>query len=112
MNFKKILKPSIPQLLAFLLLGAIFLYFVNESVCGVFLIYPFCYKAYGFPFSYILNGNTEVAAGHLKTEFLGTFFTKYGSFLFNPVSLTLDLALAYMLSCIAAEAFKKTMKKS
>ncbi len=111
MNLKNTLKPNIPKILLFLFLGMIFLYFVNESVCGVFLFFSFCYKTYGFPFSYILNGNTEVAYGQLKTEFLGRFFIKSGNFLLNPASLMLDLAFAYLFSCIAAEIFKYAKSK-
>ena len=95
----------------FLLLGIALLYFVNEGVCGVFLFYSFCYKSYGFPFPYILNGNIEVAAGQMKTVFLGSFFIKSGNFLFNPAALMLDLALIYLLSCIAAALFSYALEK-
>ena len=107
----KTLKPSIPKLLAFLLLGIALLYFANESICGVFLFFSFCYKAYGFPFSYILNGNIEVAFGQAKTAFLGSFFIKSGNFLFNPAALMLDLALIYLFSCIAAALFSYAFEK-
>ena len=106
-----ILKPNIPKILVFLSLGIALLYFVKEDICGVFLFFGFCYKAYGFPLLYILSGNIEVAAGQAKTVFLGKYFIKSGNLLFNPAALILDLALTYLFSCLAV-VFFNYLKKS
>jgi len=108
MNIKAILKPSILKVVIFSILGTVFLYFIAETACGIVLFYGFCYKAYGFPFSYLMTGDIEIAAGHIKTFFLGNIFIKYGKFLFNPLALILNIFLLYILSCLMALMFGYT----
>ncbi|MBI2650681.1 hypothetical protein HYX04_05230 [Candidatus Woesearchaeota archaeon] len=99
MRIKELLKPSILKISVFLFIGIVYLYLAKESICAASLFFAFCYNAYGFPFSYLISGNIDAAAGHIKTLFLGDYFGKHGSVLLNPFALFLNLVVIYLLSC-------------
>jgi len=111
MNIKQFIKPTISKILIFLLMAIIFLYLAKEDVCAVSFFFAFCYKAYGFPFSYAVAGNIDAALGHLKTLFLGKYFLKYGNLLLNPAALIMDIALTYLLTCLVNFAIFHSKKK-
>lgn len=112
MGAKNFLKPSILNILIFLFVGVMFLYFGGESVCGVSFFFSFCYSAYGFPFPYMATGDIGTASGYIKTLFLGDYFNKFGNFLFNPAAFLLDIALIYIMACFMAALFNARIKKS
>lgn len=103
---KGFLKPNALKIIVFLFIGIFYLYFAGESACGVWSILAFCYKAYGFPFSYIATGDIEIASGYIKNLFLGENFIKSGNLLFNPMTLALDLILIYLLACFISMLVK------
>ena len=107
MNLKEFIKPTTLKILIFLIIGVLYLYFAGESVCGASFAFTFCYKAYGFPFSYIVTGNIDTASGYIKTLFLGKYFSNSGNILFNPAALILNLILIYISTCFAPMLFKK-----
>ena len=102
MNLKEFIKPSAFKILASLFIGVFYLYFAVEDVCAVSLFFAFCYKAYGFPFSYIVAGDVGSAFGHIKTMPFGAYFVKSGNYLLNLVALALDFVLIYLLACVMA----------
>ena len=102
MSLKKFIKLGIFKILVFLFIAVFYLYFARENACGVGLTFAFCYKAYGFPFSYIVTGNIDNASGYIMTLPLGDYFSKSGNFLFNPLALMLDISLIYLLACFVA----------
>ena len=105
MNVKKLLKPNALSI-SLTLLG-ISLFFVKEEVCAAGgFIFIFCYKSYGFPFSYLITGDIANAYGHIKTLFLGNYFTQYGNFLFNPVVFILNFLFVYLSACFISFLFK------
>ena len=106
MNAKEFLKPNFLKILVFLFVGIFYIYFAKESVCGAGLFFAFCYNAYGFPFSYLITGNFDAAAGHIETLAFGGFFSRMGNYLFNPFAMLLNLVLVYLLSCFMANLFK------
>ena len=106
MNVKELLKPNALKILIFLSIGIVYLYFAVENICGVSFYFAFCYKAYGFPLSYMVIGDVNSAFGYIKTLFLGNYFTKSKNFLFNPLSLILNIISIYALTCFIAELFK------
>ena len=107
MNAKESLKPSALKILIFLLIGAIYLYFAKEDACAVSFYFAFCYKAYGFPFQYMVTGNIESASSQIKTLPFADYFSKSGNFLLNPVALILNLILIYLLACLISVLFGK-----
>jgi len=110
MNLKEFIKPSIFKIFIFLIIAVFYLYFAKEDACGAGLFFAFCYKAYGFPFSYLVTGNIDAASGHIKTLILGEYFSKSGNFLFNTLALLLDLALIYVLACFLDMLFDRKPK--
>ena len=102
MNLKEFIKPSAFKILASLSIGVLYLYFAVEDVCAVSLFFAFCYKAYGFPFTYLVTGDIDRAIGHIKTLPFGSYFLKSGNHLLNLVALAMDLALIYLLACVMA----------
>lgn len=106
MNAKEFFKPTILKIIIFLFIGVIYLYFAGESACGASLFFAFCYKAYGFPFLYLVTGDVDSSFIYIKTIFLGEYFKKSGNFLFNPEALILDMALIYLLACFISLPFK------
>ena len=107
MNIKNFLKPSIFKILVFVFIGIFYLYFAGEDACGAGLFFAFCYKAYGFPFLYLVTGQIDNASGYMKTLPLGDFFSKTGNFLFNPAVFLLDIVLIYLLACFITILFNK-----
>lgn len=110
MNIKELLKPNLAKILIFLFIGIFYLYFAKEDACGVWSIIAFCYKAYGFPFSYAVSGDIDITSGYIKTLFLGQYFSKYGNFLFNPATLMVDIFFIYILACFISMLIKKSDK--
>jgi len=100
MNIKQFIKPNIFKIFVFLPMAFIFLYLAKEDICGAGFLFAFCYRSYGFPFSYMATGNVDAALGHIKTLFLGEHFNKLDNVLINPIALLFDLAFIYLLSCI------------
>lgn len=111
MNIKEFFRPNIPKILIFLFAALAFLYFAKEDVCGAGFIFAFCYKAYGFPFDYIVTGNVDAAFGHIKTLPFGQYFYKSGNFLLNPAALLVDVLLVYLLACFIASLFRTLKSK-
>lgn len=105
MNVKEFIKPSAFKILVFLFIGVLYLYFAIEDVCAVGLFFAFCYKAYGFPFLYIVAGDVGNAFGHIKTLPFGSYFLKSGNYLLNLVALALDFVLIYLLACVMTMLF-------
>ena len=104
---KKFLRPSTMKLLLFLLIGVVYLYFAGEDVCAAGLFFKLCYKSYGFPFPYLVTGDIGNASDYTSTLHLGSYFSKSGSFLFNPLAFLLNLMLIYLLSCLVAYPLSK-----
>lgn len=104
---KKFLKPGVLKISIFLAIAAFFTYFTKENACGVSIFFAFCYKAYGFPFLHIVSGQIDSASGYIATLPLGAYFSKYGNFLFNPITLVLDIILLYLLACLISILFGK-----
>lgn len=100
MDIKKFLRPALLKIFIFACIAVFYLYFAKEEVCGAGLMFSFCYKAYGFPFPYLVSGGVDAASGVLKTSFLGEFFEKSGNFLINYAALFLDILLIYLASCL------------
>lgn len=105
MSIKELLKPTAPKALIFLFIAVFYLYFAGESACGIGFFFAFCYKAYGFPFLYVVAGDINTASGYIKTLPLGDYFSKFGKFLFNPLALILDIFLIYLLACFISTLF-------
>ncbi len=113
MRLGKFLKPTILKITVFLFIGIIYLYLAAESVCGAGLTFVICYKAYGFPFQYLATGDVDSAMNVINSSPLGGYFNKLGNFLFNSISLVLDLTLIYLLSCLISFIFEnKPIKRS
>ncbi len=110
MNVKEFLKPNLLKISIFLFIGIFFLYFAKERVSAAGFGFAFFYESYGFPLTYLIIGNTDSASGHIRTLFLGNYFSKYGNFLFNPLALTIDIILIYLLACFLELLFKYTKK--
>ncbi|MBI2102085.1 hypothetical protein HYT53_05745 [Candidatus Woesearchaeota archaeon] len=106
MKFIQFIKPGTLKILAFIFIGVLYLYFAVEDACAVGFLFAFCYKAHGFPFLYMVNGDIGNAVGHIKTLPLGAYFTETGSQLFNLPALLLDLAFAYLLACLLSMPFR------
>ena len=106
MRLGKFLKPTILKIMVFLFIGIIYLYLAAESVCGAGFGFTICYKAYGFPFQYFATGDVDSSMNIIESSLLGQYFNKIGNFLFNPISLALDLTLIYLLSCLISMIFK------
>ena len=106
----KILKPNVLKAFIFLLIMVVFLYLAVESTCGASLFFTFCYKAYGFPFYYLITGDVDAASDYANSMFLNEYFTKSQDFLLNPASLILDVALMYILACFISTLFEKKSK--
>ena len=105
MNVKKLFKPNALSM-SLTLLG-ISLFFVKQEVCAAGgFIFVFCYKAYGFPFSYLITGDVGNAYGHIKTLFLGNYFFQFENFLFNPFTFLLNAILIYLSACFISFLFK------
>lgn len=105
MNVKKLLKPDALSI-SLTLLG-ITLFFVKQEVCAAGgFIFVFCYKAYGFPFSYLITGDVENAYGHIKTLFLGNYFMQFKNFLLNPFTFLLNIVLIYLAAYFISILFK------
>ena len=98
----RILNPSISKISISLLIILLASYFSSKTACGVYFLFTFCYMTYGFPFSYIVGGDTgaETTISQVKTLYFGEYFFKAGNLLINPLTLILNLILTYMLSCI------------
>ena len=111
MGVKEFLRPAGFKLLVFLLVGILYLYFAGENACGAGFSFSFCYKAYGFPFLYIITGDIDAASGYVKTLPLGSNFGRSGSFLFNPGALISDIALVYLLACFISMLFRSARFK-
>lgn len=107
MNAKEFLKPSVFKVLAFVFIGIFYLYSAGEDACGAGLFFAFCYRAYGFPFLYLVTGQIDNASSYIKTLPLGEYFSKTGNFLFNPAVFLLDIALIYLLACLISILFNK-----
>ena len=107
MNVKEFIKPGILKILIFLVIDVTSIYFTKENACGVSLFFAFCYKAYGFPFFYLVTGNIDSASGYLKTLPLGNYFSKFGNFLFNTPSFILDIILIYLAACLISFLFRR-----
>lgn len=112
MNVKEFLKPNLLKILIFLFIGIFFLYFAGENACGAGFGFAFCYKAYGFPFLYLVTGQIDSASGYIKTLPFGSYFSKYGSFLFNPAAFVLDVVLIYLVACFISILFRKIKIKN
>ncbi|MBI1936046.1 hypothetical protein HYS31_06415 [Candidatus Woesearchaeota archaeon] len=106
MGIRKFIKPSIMKLLTFMIISFFYLYIVAESICAVGFFFQFCYKAYGFPFPYLVTGDVDNSSGHIKTFFLGNHFAKFGSFMLNPITAAFDVILIYLLSCLVSTLLK------
>lgn len=111
MKLNKFLKPTILKIAIFLFVGIVYLYLSTESVCGAGLTFVICYKAYGFPFQYLVAGDINSAIDIIKSSPLGNYFNKFEDFLLNPLSLILDLALIYLASCTISFIFEKGFKQ-
>lgn len=111
MIIKEFLKPTFLKIAVFLFMAVIFLYLAKEDVCGAGFFFAFCYKAYGFPLSYVVAGNIDTAFGHIKTLFLGKYFVKYGNLLVNPEALILNIASIYLFACLIDFAIFHSKKK-
>ena len=107
MNLKEFLRPTVFKMSAFLLIGSIYLYFAKEDVCAVSFYFGFCYRAYGFPFQYIVTGDIAGASSQITALPFSSYFTKYGSFLLNVPALVLDVILIYLMSCFISILFRK-----
>ena len=112
MRLNKFLKPNILKITVFLFICLVYLYLAAESACGAGFGFTICYKAYGFPFQYLATGDINTAINILNSSPLGAYFGKIGNFLFNPVSLALDLALIYLISCIISFVFENKKRLS
>ena len=112
MNIKEFIKPSIFKILVFFVIAALSIYFTKESACGVSIFFAFCYKAYGFPFLYIVTGQVDTASGYIKTLPLGNYFSKFGNFLFNIPAFILDIILIYLAACFIFIVFRKMKIKN
>ena len=110
MDIKKFLKPTIFKILLFMFIGIFYIYFARDEVCGAGLSFAFCYKAYGFPFSYAISGDIEPASGYIKTLFFGENFAKYGNLLINPITFIFDAILIYSLACFLSLLLKNMPK--
>lgn len=109
MNAKKLLKPN--ALCISLALLGISLYFVKEEICAAGgFIFVFCYKAYGWPFAYLITGDIGNASGHIKTLFLGDYFAQYGNLLFNPAAFVLNAFLIYLSTYLISILVKLRIK--
>ena len=106
MNVKEFFKPTILNILIFVFVAVFYLYFAGESACGASLYFAFCYKAYGFPFLYMVTGDIDSSLGYIKTLFLGEYFKKSGNILFNSAALIFDIALIYLLACFISLLIK------
>ena len=111
MKIKELLKPNLLKILIFLFLIIFLLYFAGEKACGVGMTFAFCYKAYGFPFSYLVTGDIDVAYGHIKTIPLGQYFNKYLNLLFNPIAFIVNTILIYLLACFISMLFRNVKFK-
>ncbi|MBS3114061.1 hypothetical protein J4448_03090 [Candidatus Woesearchaeota archaeon] len=111
MSARNFLKPSISKILIFLFIGILFLYFANESACGISFFFAFCYKAYGFPLAHLITGDIANSMGYIKTLPFGQFFYKSGNLLFNPAALLIDISLIYLLACLLDSLFRMRIKK-
>ena len=107
MGIREFLKPTLFKFLIFLIISIFYLYFANESVCGIGFMFAFCYKNYGFPFAYLISGDIDNSMGYIKTLPLGQYFYKSGNFLLNPAALLMDILLIYFLACFMDLLFKK-----
>ena len=101
MSIKELIKPSVFKILVFLVIAVASVYFTKENACGASLFFAFCYKAYGFPFLYIITGQIDTAAGYINTLPLGSYFSKYGNVLFNIPAFLSDIISIYLLACFA-----------
>ena len=111
MGIKNFLKPGILSILAFLLIGIFCLYFIRETVSAAGFNFAFFYTAYGYPFQYLISGDTANLSGITDGMFLGGYFAKYGAVLINPIALALDAALIYLLACSVPFIFAKIKPK-
>ena len=112
MGIKNFLKPSIFKLTIFIFVGIFYLYFIKEGVSAAGFNFAFFYNAYGFPFQYLITGDTSNLSGITNEMFLGNYFTKYGTALINPIALVLNIMLIYLLACIMSMLFAKMKVKS
>ena len=106
MRLGKFLKPTILKITVFLFIGIVYLYLAAESACGAGFGFTICYKAYGFPFQYLATGDVNSAINIINAYTFGDYFNKIGNFLFNPISLALDLALIYLASSLISFIFE------
>jgi len=118
MNIKNFFKPTIAKALLFLGISILLIYFTKENACGISLFFTFCYNALGFPFLFVVAGQIDAASGYIHTLPLGSFFGKYGNYLFNAPAFILDAVLIYAASCLISFIiinlkikFKKSKKK-
>lgn len=110
MRLAELLKPNIFKIITFIFIGIVFLYFAKESTCGVSFFFAFCYKAYGFPFFYMIDGDVGAASDYANTLFLGRHFSKSGSILLNPAAFALNVILMYLLACFITVLFKDKIR--
>ena len=110
MGIKDFLKPTIFKISIFIFFGVVFLY-AKESVSAIGFSFAIFYNAYGFPFQHLITGDIDSLSGIINTLFLGNFFTRYGSFLFNPTAFAVDIILIYLLACFMAVLFRNMKVK-
>lgn len=91
------LRPGKLQLAVSVFLILFFGFYVKESVCAASIFFAFCVNEHGFPFTGMMTGNIgSVPQELLQERFLGQFFIRKGSILFNPALILLNI-LAYYL---------------
>lgn len=112
MDIREFLKPTLFKFLIFLIVSIFYLYFANESICGVGFSFAFCYNSYGFPLAYLISGDLDNSMGHIQTLPFAKFFYKSGGFLFRPTTLLIDILLVYLLACFMALLFRIQKSKS
>ncbi len=111
MNIKNFLKPDKFNATIFVFISLIFLYFAHENVSAAGFGFAFFYNAYGFPFQYLITGETSNLSGITSGMFLGNHFAKLGKVLVNPATFIINLILIYLLACAISVLFSKIKNK-
>lgn len=91
------LKPGKIQIIVSAFLVLFFSFYVKEGVCAASLFFGYCVDEHGFPFADLISGDIETVPKEiLQEKVLGQFFSKTGSFLFNPPAFLANAAIYYI----------------
>ena len=99
MKIKEAFRPNAFKAITFIFICFLYLYLAKQSACAVGFGFVLCYNLYGTPFPYLITGDLDIASAELRELFLGSYFSQYETFYFNPATLALNLITVYLISC-------------